>query len=79
MIAFLEAINKENPENLYIILDNAQIHHANLVKKKAEELNTIHDFDKMDKKIDNTALKLFHNRKHTYANHWINKFISAKN
>ncbi len=107
MITFLEVISKENPGNLCIVLDNARIHHAELVKKKAEELNirfiylppyspdlnpiefgwkdlkkelnVIPNFDKMVERIDSTSLKLFYERKYSYADYWIDKFISAEN
>jgi len=40
MAAFLELIRKENPEQpICIILDNARIHHAKIVKKRAGELS----------------------------------------
>ena len=40
MLAFLELIRKENSEQpICIILDNARIHHARIVKKRAEELS----------------------------------------
>ncbi|RLI86731.1 MAG: IS630 family transposase [Archaeoglobales archaeon] len=40
MAAFLELIRKENPNRpICIILDNARIHHARIVKKRAEELS----------------------------------------
>lgn len=40
MITFLETIRKENPERpLCIVLDNARIHHAIVVRVKIEELD----------------------------------------
>jgi len=40
MIAFLEAIRRENPDKpICITLDNARIHHAKIAKTRAEELN----------------------------------------
>ncbi|WP_457550472.1 IS630 family transposase [Archaeoglobus sp.] len=40
MVAFLGLIRRENPERpICIILDNARIHHARIVKERAEELN----------------------------------------
>jgi len=39
-IAFLEVIRKKNPERpLCIVLDNARIHHAKIVKASQEKLN----------------------------------------
>lgn len=40
MVAFLELIRKGNPERpICMILDNARIHHARIVRERAEELD----------------------------------------
>jgi transposase len=40
MIDFLEVVRRQNPERpLCIVLDNARIHHAKIVRARAEELD----------------------------------------